>query len=161
MIKSPWQSLCPPSQARKGLNLKEYWKEDICPFKSCANPPRNVQLAPCHITANLIAAKLRSNYSENFQGGGDQAAVMLEAVHPGPLAQTSQHSASEGRAEVDTGTGQLALHRRDKMVSGLWLEPSSCSAVLPVPVFGIKRDWGKECGGLTFRQHTQMQTASC
>lgn len=34
--------------------------------------------------------------------------VMLEAVHVGQLARTSQHGANE--AKVDTRMGQLALH---------------------------------------------------
>lgn len=69
---------------------------------------------PCHITKSLITAKLQNHYNENFQGGKDQATVMLEAVHVGQLAQISQCRAREAKVKVDPGMGQLVLHGRKK-----------------------------------------------
>lgn len=74
--------------------------------------------APCHTPVNLVPAKLQSIDNEDFQGGKEQAVVMREAAHIGQLAQISQRSAREGRAEVDAGVGQLAVHRREKRA--LW-----------------------------------------
>lgn len=75
--------------------------------------------AACPITENLITAKLQSNNNENFQSGKDRVMVTLEAVHAGQLAPISQRSAREGKVEVGTGMGPLALHRRDE--KDLWL----------------------------------------
>ena len=93
---------------------------------------------------------------------------MLEAVCIGQLAQLSQHGPSEAKVEADTVAGQLALpwRKKKKMFSGHWLESSSCSVVLPVPVSGIKKGLGKGLWrtycqswwpGLTFRQHNQQR----
>lgn len=106
--------------------------EDVCQLtQQC--------LAPRHITMRLITAKLQSRYNENFQGGKDQAMVMLEAVHVGQpvgsdLTMRSQWSQSWGWYR----NGPVGFAPRGKQVCDHWLESTSCFAVLPMPVFGIK-----------------------
>lgn len=70
--------------------------------------PTLVRFLPCNHEPDH--SKSQNNYNENVQGSKDWAMVTLEAVHKSQLAQISQHSTKEAKAEVDIGMGQLALH---------------------------------------------------